>query len=51
MNGTEYPTLDTNVNQYIHFYGIDALVGGSAITPLTYKELFSIIRIQCLQTK
>ena len=57
MNDTEYPTLDINTNftknQYMQFYkmmsdfsrdfyGIDPLVGDSAITPLSYKELFPL---------
>ena len=57
MNDTEYPALDINTNftknQYMQlykmmsdfprdFYGIDPLVTGSAITPLSYKELFPL---------
>ena len=57
MNDTEYPALDINTNftknQYIQFYkmmadfprdfyGIDPLVAGNAITPLSYKELFPL---------
>ena len=58
MNDTEYPALDninTNFtkNQYMQFYkmmadfprdfyGIDPLVAGNAITPLSYKDLFPL---------
>ena len=57
MNDTEYPALDINTNftknQYMQFYkmmadfsrdfyGIDPLVAGNAITPLSYKELFPL---------
>ena len=55
MNDTEYPALNINTNftknQYMQFYkmmsdfsrdfyGIDPLVAGSAVTPISYKEIF-----------
>ena len=57
MNDTEYAALYINTNftnnQYMKFYkmmsdfprdfyGIDSLVADSAITPISYKELFPL---------